>query len=258
MAHKRKGSLRRFFVDTIIPTSGVVSITGKEARHISSVLRMKPGDTLLIGDGRGNLFEATIEKSHHREVEVRINKGILPPPFSPVEINLGLAVIKSRPMDYVIQKITELGTSSITPFYSERTVTKIKQGHVLNKMHHWREIMKSACKQCGRLTLPVLKPPLPFQDLTKNVQGKTALKIVLWENEDKAELKKVLRSIRPLPHVLAIVGPEGGFTEGEISLAREAGFQTISMGNRILRTETAAVSLLSIIQYEWGDLNITY
>lgn len=257
MAHTRKGSLRRFFVDTIIPTSGVVSITGKEAGHISTVLRMKPGDPLLLADGKGNVFEATIETSHHREVEVRLNKSISPLPSSPVEINLCLAVIKSRPMDYVIRKTTELGTSSITPFYSERTVTRIKKGHVPNKMHHWREIMKSACKQCGRLTLPVLKPPVPFQDLIKDAQGKTDLKILLWENEDKAEVKNVLRSARPPCHVLAIVGPEGGFTMHEIHLAREGGFQTISMGNRILRTETAAVSLISIIQYEWGDLNTT-
>ena len=250
--------MRRFFVDTIITTTGVVSITGKEARHISSVLRMKNGDTLVIMDGKGNLFEATVEMSHRKEVKVRINKSISPPPPSPIEINLGVALIKSHPMDYLIQKTTELGVSTITPFFSERTVRKSRQGHLIRKMDRWTEIMRSACKQCGRPTLPVLSPPLPFQELTKNAPGQNTLKLLLWENEDKTGLKEVLRSLSPVPRVLALVGPEGGFTENEINLAREAGFQTISLGNRILRTETAAVSLISIIQYEWGDLNVSH
>jgi 16S rRNA (uracil1498-N3)-methyltransferase len=256
--HKKGAKLRRFFVDTVIPTTGVVSITGREARHICSVLRMKRADTLAIMDGKGNLFEASIEKLHSKEVKVRISKSITPALSSPIEISLGLAVIKSHSMDYLIQKVTELGISSITPFYSERTVTKLRRDQLTNKMDRWTEIMKSACKQCGRPILPNLKPPSPFPELTKKTPAKKTLKIILWEDEDKTDLKKVLRSTSPVSHILAIVGPEGGFTQSEINLAREAGFQTISLGSSILRTETAAVSLVAIIQYEWGVLNISY
>jgi len=250
--------LRRFIVDKIIRAADFLSITGKEARHIINVLRMKKGETLIIMDGKGQLFESTIEDLNCKEVKVKINKSISPLPSSPIEISLGQALIKAHPMDYLIQKVTELGINSIRPFYSERTVIKLKAGHLLNKMDRWMEIMKSACKQCGRVILPTLNPPVPFEEIIKNVLDKKTLKILLWEDEDKTDLKKLLRSMSPLPRILAIVGPEGGFTPNEINLAREAGFHIISLGNRILRADTAAVSLISIIQYEWGDLNLSH
>jgi len=248
--------LRRFFVEKIITTGGFLSITGKEVRHIVTVLRMKKGETLILMDREGQSFEATIEAVHYKEIKVRITKTIPPLPPSPVKISLAQALIKSHPMEYLIQKVTELGIHSIHPFYSERTVIQLKSVHLKNKMDRWVEIMKSACKQCGRVTLPDLNTPLQFEELINNVPNKKTLKILLWEDEDKVDLKRFLRSMSPLPHILAIVGPEGGFNQNEINLAREAGFQIISLGNRILRAETAAVSLISIIQYEWGDLNL--
>lgn len=250
--------MRSFFVEKIVPANDFLSITGKEARHIFNVLRMKKGEKLILLDGKGQLFESTIERLHHKEVKVKINKSIPPPPPSPIEISLCQAVTKVHPIDYLIQKITELGISSVHLFSSERTVIRLKPDHLKNKMDHWVEIMKSACKQCGRPILPNLNPPLPFEEIIRNAPHKQTLKILLWENEDKTDLKKLLRSMSPLPRIFAIVGPEGGFTTEEINVAREADFQTISLGNRILRAETAAISLASIIQYEWGDLNLSY
>lgn len=248
--------MRRFFIEKVVPATNFLSLTGKEARHIIDVLRMKKGEKLTVMDGKGHLFESTIEDLNYKEVKVRIDKGISPPPPSPIEISLAQALIKSHPTDYLIQKTTELGISSIRFFYSERTVIKLKPDHLRNKMDRWTEIMKSACKQCGRATLPTLNPPLPFEELINNAPDKNMLKILLWEDENKKDLKKLLRSMSRLPRVLAMVGPEGGFASNEINLAREAGFHIISLGNRILRAETAAVSLVSIIQYEWGDLNL--
>ena len=248
--------MRRFFVEKIIPTGGFLSITGKEARHIVTVLRMKKGETLILMDREGQSFEATIEAVHYKEVKVRITKTIPPLPPSPIEMSLAQAIIKSHPMEYLIKKVTELGIGSIHPFYSERTVIKLKPEQLKNKMDRWMEIMKSACKQCGRVTLPTLNTPLPFEELINTVPNKKTLKVLLWEDEDKVDLKRLLTSMSSAPHVFAIVGPEGGFTSNEVNLAKDAGFQIISLGNRILRAETAAVSLISIIQYEWGDLNL--
>jgi 16S rRNA (uracil1498-N3)-methyltransferase len=250
--------MRRFFVEEITPTTDSLSLTGKEARYISKVLRMKKGEVLTIMDGKGQLFESIVEDLDYKEVKVRINKSISPPPPSPIEISLAQALIRSNSMDYLIQKFTELGINSIHLFYSERTVIRLKPGHLRNKMDRWMEIMKSACRQCGRATLPTLNPPLPFEEIIRNVPDKETLKVLLWENEEMLDLKKVLRSMSPIPHTLAMVGPEGGFTLNEINQARKAGFHVVSLGNRILRTETAAVSLISIIQYEWGDLNLGY
>jgi 16S rRNA (uracil1498-N3)-methyltransferase len=250
--------MRRFFVEEITSTTGPVSLTGKEARYISKVLRMKKGEKLTIMDGKGQLFESTVKDLDYKEVKVRINKSISSPPPSPIEISLAQALIKSNSMDYLIQKLTELGINSIRLFYSERTVIKVKPGYLRNKMDRWTEIMKSACRQCGRVTLPTLNPPLPFEEIIKDAPDKDTLKILLWENEEEVDLKGVLRSMGSLSHTLVMVGPEGGFTPNEINRAREAGFHIISLGNRVLRTETAAVSLISIIQYEWGDLNLGY
>jgi len=248
--------LRRFFVEKIIPTGGFLSITGKEARHIRNVLRMKKGEMLILMDREGQSFEATIGEVQYKEVKVTITKTIPPLPSSPVKISLAQALIKSHPMEYLIQKVTELGIHSIHPFYSERTVIQLKSAHLKNKMDRWMEIMKSACKQCGRVTLPDLNTPLLFEEMIKDAPDTKTLKILLWEDEDKVDLKRLLTSMSPAPHVFVIVGPEGGFTLNEINLAKDAGFHIVSLGNRILRAETAAVSLLSIIQYEWGDLNL--
>jgi 16S rRNA (uracil1498-N3)-methyltransferase len=250
--------LRSFFVEKTIPTNGSICITGKQAKHIVNVLRMKKGEKLILLDGKGQLFESTIESLHRKGVKVKINKSIAHPPSSPLHISLAQALIRAHPMDYLIQKTTELGISSIQPFYSERTVIKLKPDHLKNRMAHWIEIMKSACKQCGRTTLPNLNPPLLFDEIIKNAPDKKTLRVLLWENEDEADLKKLLRSMSPLLHIYAVVGPEGGFTTEEINLAREASFHIISLGSRVLRAETAAVSMLSIIQYEWGDLSLGY
>ena len=248
--------MRRFFVDKILPENGFVSITGKEARHIRNVLRMKKGETIILMDRAGQSHEATIEAIQHKEVKAQITRAIPPLPPSPVTISLAQALIKFHPMEYLIQKATELGIHSIHPFYSERTVMQLKSAHLKNKMDRWKEIMKSACKQCGRGALPELNAPLLFEEMINNAPHTKSLKIMLWEDEDKGDLKKLLTSVSPAPHVFVIVGPEGGFTMNEINLARKAGFHIVSLGNRIVRAETAAVSLLSIIQYEWGDLSI--
>ena len=158
---KEGGHLRRFFVEKIIPGTDILSITGKEARHIVNVLRMKKGETLILMDGKGQLFESTIETLHNKEVKVKINKSIPSPSSSPIEISLAQALIKTHPMDYLIQKVTELGISSIHPFHSERTAIKLNPEHLIKKMDRWMEIMKSACKQCGRANLPDLNTPLP-------------------------------------------------------------------------------------------------
>jgi 16S rRNA (uracil1498-N3)-methyltransferase len=248
--------MRRFFVEDIPGEGGLVFLTGKEANHIRNVLRMKRGDRLIVMDGKGQLFEAIIEELHHKGVRGKIIKALPPPPPPPIEIHLAQALIKSRPMDSLIQKATELGVGSITPFASERTAVRIRPEHLSRKMDHWEEIMKAACKQSGRPNLPTLNPLLAFEKLIRNAQSQGTLKVLLWEAEKEADLKGLLRSAVQLPRIVAIVGPEGGFTPKEIRLARDAGFRIVSLGSRILRSETAAITLVSIMQYEWGDLSL--
>jgi 16S rRNA (uracil1498-N3)-methyltransferase len=250
--------MRMFFLEDIERIGDLVPIIGKEVNHIRNVLRMKKGEVMVIMDGKGRLWEAVLEVLHHKEIKVRITKTLPPQAPSPIDIRLTQALIKPHLMDSLIQKATELGVSSISLFSSERTSVKIKPEHLPRKMVRWRDIMKSACKQCGRATLPILYPPLSFKELIKNPPSEGTLRVLLWEDERKADIKDLLRSREPLPHIVAVVGPEGGFTLREISLAREGGFHIVSLGKRVLRSETAAISLISIIQYEWGDLNLGY
>jgi len=248
--------MKRFLVEAIKPSMDRLTITGREARYINNVLRMKKGQELIIMDGKGQSFACAIEKVSYQEVTVRI-KGPLPPQLpSPIRITLCQALIKAHAMDYVIQKATELGIDAIRLFFSGRTVIKIGPARATAKMNRWREIMKSACRQCNRADLPNLEPPVPFEEMLESAPKNDILKILLWENEENLGLKEIFSRASPPPHVWAVVGPEGGFIPDEIDAARKSGFQTVSLGNRIIRADTAALSLLSIIQHEWGDLNL--
>jgi 16S rRNA (uracil1498-N3)-methyltransferase len=250
--------MRRFFAEEVPGKGCVLSLTGKEANHIRNVLRMKQGDTLNVMDGKGNLFEASIEGIHHKGVEVKIIKTLPAYSSSPIQIHLAQAMIKSRPMDLIIQKATELGVSSITPFFSERTNISIKSEHLSRKMVHWEGIMKAACKQSGRAGLPILNPPLAFEKAIKDAQRQETLNILLWEAEKEKDLRSLVRTREKLSHVTAMVGPEGGFTRKEISLAMDRGFFIVSLGSRILRSDTAVITLISVLQYEWGDLSFNH
>ena len=248
--------MKRFLVEAINPSLDRLTITGREARYINNVLRMKKGQELIIMDGKGRSFSCTIETVSYHEVTVRI-KGPLPPQqSSPIRITLCQALIKAQAMDYVIQKATELGVSAIRLFFSGRTVITIEPARATAKMNRWREIMKAACRQCNRAELPNLEPPVPFDEIVEHSPKNETLKILLWEDEQNLGLKEVFNRPSPPPHIWAVVGPEGGFTPAEIAAARKSGFHTVSLGNRILRADTAALSLLSIIQHEWGDLNL--
>jgi 16S rRNA (uracil1498-N3)-methyltransferase len=248
--------MKRFLVEAIEPSMDRLTITGREARYINNVLRMKKGQELIIMDGKGQSFACTIEKVSYQEVSVRI-KGPLPPQLSsPITITLCQALIKAQAMDYIIQKATELGVGAIQLFSSERTVIKIEPARATAKMSRWREIMKSACRQCNRADLPNLEPPGSFEEMLESAPNNDILKILLWENEETLGLKEIFNRPSPPPHIWAVVGPEGGFAPDEINAARKSGFQIVGLGNRILRADTAAVSLLSIIEYEWGDLSL--
>jgi 16S rRNA (uracil1498-N3)-methyltransferase len=247
--------LRRFFVEEIRESDGTCSITGSEAKHITKVLRMKTGDRFVLMDSKGSRFQVTIESATPREVKVVLGKPIAKPPPSPVQIMLCQALLKSRQMDYLIQKTSELGVDRILPFSSERTVIPLRKDRTLSKLRHWREIAQNSAKQADR-DIPVeLETFSPFKKLTTKEKWKDALKVILWEQERSQDLKSLLKAFSPVKKFVGMVGPEGGFTQEEIGIASDAGFVPVTLGNRILRSETAAITMVAIIQYEWGDLS---
>lgn len=249
--------MRRFYIEKINEKNGLCAITGSEARHILKVLRMEKGETLILIDGTGRSFLASLEKATRHEAQVRLLKPIPASAPSPVEITLCQSILKSKQMDYMIQKTTELGVDRIIPFYSRRTVVQIGEAKIDDRLNHWQEVARNALKQSGRPTIPEIYHPLPFSSLVMGFRNDLSLKIILYEGEKKYDMKGLLKGISSGQNkIIGVIGPEGGFTGEEIECAVKAGFISTSVGNRILRAETAAITIAAIVQYELGDLSL--
>lgn len=250
--------MRRFFVQAIPPGTGTFVITGSEARHITRVLRMGVGDRLVLMDQDGYRVQSRIEAVQGRSVTVLLERPLPAPHESPVAVTLCQALLKARAMDFVIQKASELGVRHILPFTSERTVVRVDQEKPSSRIRHWREIAVNASKQSDRAKPPEVALPCSLPALLERLASETAVKLLLWEDEKSQDLKALIkeRSARP-GAVMGIVGPEGGFGLQEVERIRRAGFVSVSLGNRVLRAETAAVALAAILQYEWGDLSLS-
>ncbi|MBW2708965.1 MAG: 16S rRNA (uracil(1498)-N(3))-methyltransferase [Deltaproteobacteria bacterium] len=249
-------SLRRFLVEDLEIESGFCVIMGREAHHMSRVLRMGRGDALVLLDGKGERFLAEIQSVSRDAVKIQIKKSIGHAPPSALEITLFQAVIKSASMDYLIQKTSELGVTRISPFFSSRSVVRLKGDRQRKKINRWREIAHSAAKQCDRDIPAEIRPPESFEKQLVSFSKAPGLKVILWERETSRDLKDLLQKHEPSGDFTGMVGPEGGFTPEEVSTAQRAGFIPVSMGSRILRAETASLVLVAIVQYEWGDLRM--
>jgi len=248
--------MRRFCIEKINEKDNTCIISGSEARHITRVLRMGRGDRFILMDVKGARFQAVIDSAGRQEILVTLEKPLPLPSSSPVNITLCQSLLKSRPMDYVIQKTSELGVNSILPFSSERTVPRLDGNRAVSRGRHWREITRSAAKQSDRVTPAEILPLSSFIEMTGQWKQKDALKVILWEEEDAKDLKGLLRASSPAKHFIGIVGPEGGFSKEEVEIVKEVGFISVSMGRRILRAETAAITMVAVVQYEWGDLSL--
>jgi 16S rRNA (uracil1498-N3)-methyltransferase len=248
--------LRRFFVEDIPVGQKLLSIKGQEARHIGKALRTAPGDRLILMDGKGSRFLAAVESVHPDEILLFIESALQPPAPSPLRLTLCQALLKSGHMDYVIQKASELGVTVIAPFTSERTVVRPSGDRLDNKWRRWREIALNASKQSDRDRPPEIAPVGDLGYLLDRFRSEEALKVILWEGEETRDLKGLLGKQAPLGSAVGVVGPEGGFPLEEIKAAEAAGFVPVSLGRRILRAETAALTLVAVLQYEWGDLSI--
>jgi 16S rRNA (uracil1498-N3)-methyltransferase len=160
-------------------------------------------------------------------------------------------------MDQVIEKTSELGVHSIHPFASERTVVKLDGRKAEERVRRWQDISHSATTQSDGRVPAEIDTLLSFTDLIMKYQKESALKIIFWEDEEGKDLKGLLGESSPMTEAIGMVGPEGGFTREEIRMAEQAGFISVSLGQRVLRAETAAITMTAIIQYEWGDLSFS-
>lgn len=243
--------MHRFFVDPSQINENKAVICGDDVKHISKVLRLKCGDTVELCDGKLNDYICTISSVEKDEIcaEIKEKKSNLNE--SPLCITLYQGIPKGDKMDYIIQKCVELGVNKIVPVAMKRTVVKVKTPYF--KSERWQRISLEAAKQCRRGIIPEVSEPISFDNVLKEISGSGALNILPYENEDVHRLKDVLNNNLHAERVNLIIGPEGGFDDEEITLARLKNVNTVTLGPRIMRCETAPVAAVSAVMYALGD-----
>lgn len=228
---------------------GQVTITGEDVNHIRNVLRMRRGDTVLVSTGDEWEYTCTIERFEDDAVILRVQDASRPGKELESKIWLFQCLPKGDKMETVVQKAVELGAFAIVPVSSARCVMKLDERRGVQKVARWNAISEAAAKQSKRLIIPEVKPVMRFKDALKMAQD-IDVKLIPYERQDgMAGTRKILNAITPGQSVAVIIGPEGGFDDAEVKEAQESGFEPITLGKRILRTETAGMTTLSILMY---------
>jgi 16S rRNA (uracil1498-N3)-methyltransferase len=244
--------MHRVRVDPDILTQEPMTLPRAAIHYITRVLRLHVGDEISAFDGTGR--EYWLRLTHVSPTLVQGERiAFLAAAPAPKPLVLGQGLPKGAKFDFVVEKGSELGLTSLVPLYTERTVVRDTRGQVTERLARWQRIAEAAARQCGRQTLLEVCPPIPLADFC--VQYHTApVKIVCWEEEQHQGLRQVLERHAGQSPVVVLVGPEGGLTAQEVAVARSHGFVAVNLGPRLLRTETAAIAITSIVCYSLGDL----
>ena len=231
----------RFFVEAPLAPGDTVSLAPEQARQVSLVLRLGTGDPVILFNGDGLDYRATLAALGRSRANVVIDAVGTAPAYPPPAITLALAPIKAERFDWAVQKATELGVTAIVPLESERAVVSLPTGRASHRVERWRRIAVEAAEQCGRATVPRIEAPLRFEDAIWRAAAESA--VLLWEDERRTTLAAL--PLRGLSSLWLLVGPEGGFSSTEVTLARAAGIWTATLGPLVLRAETAAIAALA-------------
>lgn len=242
--------MHKFFVDAASISEDSIKICGDDAHHISRVLRLKEDDEIIVSDSLGKDYYCTLKSISANEVIAWILKSEISQSEAPIKITLYQGVPKGDKLDTVIQKCVELGAVKIVPVAMKRSVAVIKDNE--KKQKRMQRIAYEAAKQCGRAIVPEIGHVLSFKEAVADALG-FDLKLVAYEAETESSLKATLTQNKDAKSIALFIGPEGGFDISEVNLAKENGFNIITLGPRILRTETAPLACISAIMYELGD-----
>lgn len=235
---------RVFYSAPLSPNVEVV-LEGQTAHYLGKVLRLSKGAALVLFNGDGSEYAATVTQVDKKTCAVLPGAQSYPVVESALHTVLGLGISRGERMDYAIQKATELGVSVIAPLFTEHCEVRLNEERKEKRQEHWQQIAISACEQSGRVRVPRVLAP---QALSSWVQSSPAELCLVLDHQQTA----TLAGNKPEGGVALLIGPEGGLAPAEIRLALDAGFKGIALGKRVLRTETAPVAALSILQYLWG------
>ncbi len=241
--------LTRIYAPDPLTTGIEFTLPAGGAYHVARVLRLRAGAALLVFDGTGNEHRAEISSINGHKVQVLIGERLHGAAESNLQITLVQGISRSERMDWTLQKATELGVSAIAPVLTARSVVRLDEKQAAKKQEHWHGIVIGACEQSGRSVLPKVQTPVRLRDYVSNTR-KDGMRLVLSPTAPAS-----LAGLSSLStKVELLIGPEGGLDDDELLLAEKSGFTPVRLGPRVLRTETASVVALSVLQALWGDL----
>jgi 16S rRNA (uracil1498-N3)-methyltransferase len=247
-------SVRRFMISSRAVRDGYASFDGDLYNHMVRALRLGPGDAVQLADEKGVVHDGVVDQVAKEWVAVKILSSCLPSDSAadaPL-ITICQALPKGDKIDLILQKGTELGAHDFSLFAGRRSVARVRTEQISAKLERWERIVSEAARQCGRLDVPSVSwSPNAKEAAAESGQE---LRLMLWEGERESSLKDVLEAAKKPVSVIVAIGPEGGFDPLEVQNFSEHGFQPVSLGSRILRTETASIAILAVMQYKWDGL----
>ena len=239
--------MRRVFIDAGLSTNQELALDGDAFMHLCKVLRCREGDRVVLFNGQGGEYTAVLKAIEKKRAIAEVQEFIAVNRAPALDWQLLQAISKGDRMDYTLQKSTELGVRSVQPLFSERSVVALDEKRSLKKEQHWAGVVRSACEQCGMNRVPEISEIRRLDDGLSNVSAD--VRLMLDPDADDSIL-----DVEITGSVALLVGPEGGLSESEIERARQAGFRGVRMGERVLRTETAAVVAAAVLLARHGDL----
>lgn len=236
----------RFYDPQPLAADSLIDLSDSVVQHVCKALRMRTGDNLVLFNGDGNNYRAQLGSVEKRRAQARIIEVQDAGSESSLQVRIGQSLSRGERMDYAVQKATEMGMQQMIPLFSERCEVKLNNERQEKRIRHWQQVAISACEQSGRASVPEIAAP---QTLEQWIQNEDAdLKLVMHHHTAQP-----LEQIEQPESVALLIGPEGGLTEREVELALENGFKPVALGPRVMRTETAPVAALALLQYLWGD-----
>jgi len=246
----------RVYLDQTLHSGAELALDKAAAHYLVSVLRLRANDSLIVFNGSGGEYTATLQSATNKQATIAVgshSSGVEP---SPVKIVLAIGLSRGERMDWVIQKAVELGANEIIPLFTERCEVKLKGERALKKLGHWQQIAISACEQSQRNDVPVIKPAQALSEFLASsaAPANSDIKLILDPRAEKSLSNTLLNQASTAKTIVLLSGPEGGLSEGEIALAQQQGVVSVGLGPRVLRTETAPLVALSIVQALLGDM----
>lgn len=239
----------RLYIAHALVAGAELSLPAESAHYLGTVLRAREGDPVRVFNAVDGEFDAVVTRSKKGNVDLTLGACVRPPELtSQLHLHLALGLSRGDRMDYAIQKATELGVAEITPLFTEHGEVRLKPDRIENKLRHFEKIAINAAEQCGRLDVPTVHMPLALDAFL--ARETKATRLLLEPSGDQR-----LTTSQALTDIELVIGPEGGFSEREIVLARESHCAVMRLGPRVLRTETAPVAALAVLQFIFGDLS---